>query len=189
MRRQEVTVRELGGVMGPIWKSYYTNCRALIVSKAVIMDAEGHLKRHSWALNTMRPRQNGRHFADDTFNRIFVNENVRISNNFSLKFVPKGPINHIPTLVQIMAWRRSGDKPLSESMLVSLPTHICVTRPQWVNSLSPGRYDSISQGIIFKLIIQTVPWELVLVKLLHMYDKTSLKINQHWFRQWLVAFR
>ena len=32
-----------------------------------------------------------------------------------------------------MAWRRSGDKPLSESMLVSLPTHICFTRPQWVN--------------------------------------------------------
>ena len=32
-----------------------------------------------------------------------------------------------------MAWRRSGDKPLSESMMVSLLTHICVTRPQWVN--------------------------------------------------------
>ena len=32
----------------------------------------------------------------------------------------------------MMAWRRSGDKPLSEPMMVSLPTHICVTRPQWV---------------------------------------------------------
>ena len=32
-----------------------------------------------------------------------------------------------------MAWRRPGDKPLSESMMVRLPTHICVTRPQWVN--------------------------------------------------------
>ena len=31
-----------------------------------------------------------------------------------------------------MAWRRPGDKPLSEPMMVSLPTHICVTRPQWV---------------------------------------------------------
>ena len=31
-----------------------------------------------------------------------------------------------------MAWRRSGDKPLSEPMMVSSPTHICVTRPQWV---------------------------------------------------------
>ena len=45
-----------------------------------------------------------------------------------------GPINNIPTLVQVMAWRRSGDKPLSEPMIVRLPTHICVTRPQWVNS-------------------------------------------------------
>ena len=32
-----------------------------------------------------------------------------------------------------MAWRRPGDKPLSEPMMVSLPTHICVTRPQWVD--------------------------------------------------------
>ena len=83
-------------------------------------------------LNTLRPRQNGRHFADDTFNRIFVNENVRISINISLKFVPKGLINNIPELVQIMAWRWPGDKPLSEPMTVSLLTYICVTRPQWV---------------------------------------------------------
>ena len=33
-----------------------------------------------------------------------------------------------------MAWRRSGDKPLSEPMMVSSLMHICVTRPQWVNS-------------------------------------------------------
>ena len=32
-----------------------------------------------------------------------------------------------------MAWRRPGDKSLSELMMVRLPTHICVTRPQWVN--------------------------------------------------------
>ena len=51
----------------------------------------------------------------------------------SLKFVPKGPINNIPTLVQIMAWRRPNNTPLSEPMMVRLPTHICVTRPQWAN--------------------------------------------------------
>ena len=53
---------------------------------------------------TLTTRQNGRHFAEDTFNRIFENENVRISINFSLKFV-RGQINNIPALVQIMAWR------------------------------------------------------------------------------------
>ena len=85
-------------------------------------------------VNTLKPRQNGRHCADDTFKRIFVNENFRILIEISLKFVPKGPINNISALVQIMAWRRPGDKPLSEPMMVCLPTHICVTRPQWVNS-------------------------------------------------------
>ena len=62
---------------------------------------------------------------------------LRISIKISLKFVPKGPINNIPALVQMMAWRRSGDKPLSEPMMVGLLTHICVTRPQWVNTLWP----------------------------------------------------
>ena len=84
-------------------------------------------------LNTLRPRQNGRHFADDILKDILLNENVWIPIKFSLKFVPKGPINNIPALVQIMAWRRPGDKPLSGPMMVNLLTHICVTRPQWVN--------------------------------------------------------
>ena len=84
------------------------------------------------SINTFRPRQNGRHFADDTFKRIFVNENVRILIEISLKFVSKGPINNILALVQIMAWRRPGDKPLFETMMVCLPTHICASRPWWV---------------------------------------------------------
>ena len=83
-------------------------------------------------LNTLRPRQNGRHFADDIFKCIFLNENVWTPIKISLKFVPKGPINNIQALVQIMAWRRLGDKPLPEPKMVSLLAHICVTRPQWV---------------------------------------------------------
>ena len=86
-------------------------------------------------INPMRPRQNGRHFADNMFKCIFLNENLWIPIEISLKFVPKGSIDNIPALVQIMAWRRPGDKPLSEPRMVSLPTHICVTRPQWVNPL------------------------------------------------------
>ena len=35
----------------------------------------------------------------------------------SRKFVPKGPIDNNPALVQMMTWRRIGDKPLSEPML------------------------------------------------------------------------
>ena len=81
-------------------------------------------------LNTLRPRQVGRHFADDIFMRIFFNENFCILIKFSLKYVHNGPIDNNPALVEIMAWRRSGDKPLSQPMMISLPTHICVTRPQ-----------------------------------------------------------
>ena len=83
--------------------------------------------------NTLRPRLNRRPFADDILKCIFLNENEWISPRISLKFVPKVRINNIPALVQIMAWRRSGGKPLSEPMMVSLLTHICVTRPQRVN--------------------------------------------------------
>ena len=75
---------------------------------------------------------NGLHSADDIFKCIFWNENVWIPIKISLKFVPKCPINNIPAMVQMMAWRRPGDKPLSEPMVFNLPTHICVTRPQWV---------------------------------------------------------
>ena len=103
-------------------------------------------------LNTLRPRQNGRHFADDIFKCIFLNENVSVAIKISLKFVPKGPINNILALVQIMAWRRPGDKPLSEPMMVSLPTHICVTRPQWVNTFRLRQKSHQFSDNIFKLI-------------------------------------
>ena len=86
--------------------------------------------------NTLRPRQNGRHFPDDMSKCTFLNENVSIVIKFSLKLVPKCSINNIPALVQIMAWRRPGDKPLSEPMMVILLTHKCVSRPQWVNCWS-----------------------------------------------------
>ena len=143
----------------------------------------------NYCINALRPRQNRRHFADDIFKCISVNENVWIpikiseiaggirltslywtadlpaSSNSSLlktltqwgpekiaaifqtifsnvfssmkmyspKFVSEVRINNIPALVQIMASRRPGDKPLSEPMTVSLLTLICVTRHQWVN--------------------------------------------------------
>ena len=89
-------------------------------------------------INILRPRQNGRHLPDDILKCVSLNENVWISIEISLKFVHKVSINNIPALVQIMAWRRPGDKPLSGPMMVILPTHICVTRPQWVKSQPPG---------------------------------------------------
>ena len=95
-------------------------------------------------INSLRPRQNGRQFGNDTYKCIFLNGNAWIPIKISLKFVPKCRINNILALVQIMAWRRPGDKPLAEPMIVGWPTHICVTRPQWVKHLvwfqQPARF-------------------------------------------------
>ena len=55
-----------------------------------------------------------------------------ISLEISLAFVHKVRINDILSLVQVMTWRRPGDKLLSEPMMFSLLTHTCVTRPQWI---------------------------------------------------------
>ena len=102
---------------------------------------------HYWSINTLRPRQDGRHFPDGIFNCIFLNENGWIPMKFRWNL-----FNNIPALVQIMTWRCPGDKPLSESMMVSLATHICVTRPQWVNWSSAGISENISSAICENVI-------------------------------------
>ena len=129
-----------------------------------------------WHVNTLRPRQNGRHFADDIFKWIFLNENVWIPIKISLKFVPQGPINNIPALVQIMAWRRPGDKPLSGSMMVRSPTHICVTRPQWVKVWVTVFISHKSRKTMTTFEFH---WSF--------FPRVQLTIRQHWFRYWLGA--
>ena len=115
-----------------------------IQSVSVLLDGllsrwqSGYMGNHGYAtpasshINKLRPKQNGRHFPDNIFKRIFLNESDRIPIQISLTFVHRGPINYVSVLVQIMGWRRPGDKPLSEPMVARLPTHICMTRPQWV---------------------------------------------------------
>ena len=68
-------------------------------------------------LNSLRPRQNGRHFADHILKCIFLNENAWIPIKMSLKFVPR-------------AWCQTGNNSLFKPMMVSLLTHICITRHQ-----------------------------------------------------------
>ena len=83
-----------------------------------------------WGRGKMNP------ISQTSFKCIYLNENLWISLKVSLNFAPKIRINIIPAWVQIMAWRRPGDKPLSEPVMVSLLTHyyLCVTRPQWVKT-------------------------------------------------------
>ena len=56
-------------------------------------------------------------FADEIFKFIFFNENIKISIQISLKFVSGGLIDNTSALVQVMAWRRAGDKPLPEPIM------------------------------------------------------------------------
>ena len=76
-------------------------------------------------LNTLRPRQNRRHFSYDIFECIFVNENIWISIKISLNLFLKA---------QLTIFRLVGAKPLSEPMTVHLLAHICVNRPRWVQA-------------------------------------------------------
>ena len=70
-------------------------------------------------VNTLRPKTKWTPFRRRYFQMHFIEWNVSTAIKNSLRFVPKGPINNIPALVQIMAWRRPGNKPLSEPMMVS----------------------------------------------------------------------
>ena len=56
-------------------------------------------------------------FADDNFKCIFLNESDKIPIRISQKFIPMSPIDNKPALVQVMAWRWTGDKPLPKLML------------------------------------------------------------------------
>ena len=67
--------------------------------------------RNRWCvLNPLRPRQNYNHFVDIL--KCFLNENARLSTKISLDIVPQNPFHNVSVLVQIMAWRRTGDKPI-----------------------------------------------------------------------------
>ena len=71
-------------------------------------------------VKSYRAGQNGRHFEDNIFKSLFVNEKFCVLIRISLKIVPKGPLDHNSALTQVMAWHLTGAKPLSEPMLTQL---------------------------------------------------------------------
>ena len=81
-------------------------------------------------VNSSRPGQNGRPFADDIFICSFMNEKFSILIKISLKFNSRVLIDNNPALVEIMAWSHY----LNQCWLSS-PMHICGTRGRWVVSL------------------------------------------------------
>ena len=98
--------------------------------------------------NTLRSRLNGHHYTDDIFECVFLNENILISIKISLNFVPEGQINCIPALVQIMAWRRPGAKPVSE-LMVFVPRRIYA---------SPGLNELITTTTMYNTCVIHLQW-------------------------------
>ena len=72
---------------------------------------------HSY-LNILGLGQNDLQFADNFLRLIFLYENCCIFIQISFDFVPEGPINNQPALVQIMVQHQTGNKPLPEPMMV-----------------------------------------------------------------------
>ena len=108
-----------------------------------------------------------------------------ISLKVPLKFVPRGPFNNNPALVQLMAWRRPGDKPLSEPMLVFVPTHICVTRPQWVNPLRPD--DTYMVGMIQTSLNHVRPDDGHVVEMIQTPHLIRWGLLMHLWRGWYTS--
>ena len=63
------------------------------------------------------PEQNGRHFTDGIFKCIFLKLKLYISVQISVWFIPYGPVACGPASVQIMAYHRTGNKPLLKPMM------------------------------------------------------------------------
>ena len=86
-------------------------------------------------INSFGPRRSRRQFADEIFISISLDEEIQISSEIPLKFIPNGLINNNPTLVRIMAWHWPVVKPPCEPTVIILLTHKRVTRPQRVKPL------------------------------------------------------
>ena len=140
------------------------NCICLLLGMSKTM--------HLILINSSFPGQTGRHLVDAIFKCIFFNGKFWIVNTHPPKFVLMDPINNNPPLAQIMAWRRPGDKPLSEPVIVNLLTPLCVnelnTKIQWYQGMKTtklyltgrifrdgGRHFCISRDIWLNTILVT----------------------------------
>ena len=127
-------------------------------------------------LTHLPPEQNGRHFADAIFKRIFVNENVWISIQCSPKFVPKGSIDN--TFINQHWFRQwlvacSAPSHYPSQCWPSSPTHICGTRGRW------------AKGSRFFVIIHHI----VLLVVNCMVSPTQLCWRYHsWPLSWWVIY-
>ena len=93
----------------------------------------------------MAPGQNGRHFADDIFKRIFLNVKICILIKISLKFFPRGPIDNdnsigldnslVPNWRQAIIWTNAD--PIHWRMYAALVNIVYIC---WIKSCEKKRF-------------------------------------------------
>ena len=92
-----------------------------------------------WSSTWKRPPFRTRHFQC-----IFMNEKFCISVRISLTSVPEGQIDNNSALVEIMAWRRTGAKPLPQPMLTQFTDGYMWHKGRWVWNHAHIRWDSVT---------------------------------------------
>ena len=142
----------------------------------------------AYDVDTLRARQNGHHFADNIFKCILLNENVWISIKISLKFVPKGLINNIPALVQIMNqwwldyWHIYTSLGLNELIC-------CIKDPNCVSPVAAGasvpNSTSKHRYVHFKMFfLICYPWSQILfdaiIEIIMRYHKVLTSDSKGW---------
>ena len=133
--------------------------------------------------NTLRLRQNGYQFSDKIFEFIFLYENLCIFSQIALNFFQKGLTDNKPALVQMMAWCQTGDKPLSEPMMVQF-TDANVCHSNSVESTHWGRdkMAAVSQTTLSNAFSWMKMLEFRLRFHWNLFLRVQLTIFQHWFR-------
>ena len=82
-----------------------------------------------------------------TFSIVFTWMKMVVPIQVSLKYISMSPINSKLALVQVMAWRRAGDKPLPELMMTQLIHAYVRQKGRWVT------------GIDTKIEVSPTTWE------------------------------
>ena len=128
------------GIMSYLYNGIYHTGKISSLHWDTLLEVHfnGRLSSHTLLIiihifKTFRPKQNGYHFQTTFSNVFYWLKMYKFILWFHRSLFPNCQIDNIPALVRIMAWCRAGDKQLSEAMMASLLTHICVTWSQWVN--------------------------------------------------------
>ena len=95
-------------------------------------------------------------------------------------------------LIQIMAWCRPQDNPLSKPMMVRSPRHICVTRPEWINShLShEGQWHPLMTVILVKTgwgSSQAITWNNIDLSLVRLSDNYLEQFHEWYVSHWFIT--